>query len=72
MGHGTFSYRPRRPIWKPFLATVETLLYLAFIADCFILMAGEGSMPSYLPVGGVSLIPILLLASFVHWLRDGD
>jgi hypothetical protein len=49
------------------LTAVEVALYLAFIADCFVLLAGQSG---YLPTGGASLIMLLLLTASVRWLRD--
>jgi hypothetical protein len=54
---------------RKLLFTVEAFLYLAFIADCFVLLASVGRSASYYPDGGVSLIPILLLIGLVHNLR---
>ncbi len=56
---------------KKALVVVEVLLYVLFVADCFVLLAGVGRDASYDPTGGGSLIVLLLLAAAVHRIRTG-
>lgn len=55
---------------KRALRTLEIVLYVAFLADCFLLIAG-GARQDYFPTGGVSLIVILVLVGIVQRLRGG-
>ena len=56
---------------KRALRITEVALYLVFMADCVILVVGEGRDPRYFPDGGVSLIAILVLIGVVQRLRGG-
>ena len=56
---------------RSLLFAVEGLLYVAFIATCFVLLASVGRSATYYPEGGGSLIVILLLVAGVHRLRCG-
>lgn len=51
------------------LGAIEAILYLAFIADCLLLVAGMGGNPQYYPEGGASLIVILLIIAGLQRLR---
>ena len=57
---------------RRFGSAVEVLLYVLFIVDCFILLAGVAAHPSYEPVGGGSLIVILLAIGVIRFLRGAD
>lgn len=56
---------------KKVLLVIEVLLYVAFMCACGMLLLGMAHHPSYEPIGGVSLIVILLVISGVHRLRCG-
>ena len=53
------------------LVAIEVLIYVLFVADCFVLLAGVGRDANYDPTGGGSLIVLLLLAAAVHRIRTG-
>ena len=77
MGHGSDKYRPGRGRrWgRISLYVLLTTLYLAFAADCMILIAmmakNAGPNASAEPTGGGSLIVILLLIAGVRRILFG-
>jgi hypothetical protein len=77
MGTGTAWYRIEnwtrlKRVGRGLLQGLQILLYVAFMADCLVLVAGEARMRSYEPYGGGSLIVLLLAIGIIGRILYGD